>query len=423
MDYLSFYHLDEDPFRLTPDPHFFFPTPDHNDALFSLDYAVEQKEGFSLILGGPGTGKTTILRVFIAKWKDKADIALVMTPRLTPEEFLQAVLEDLNVHVCTGNKNELIKAFRDMLVERSVSGRRVIIIVDEAQSLPTETLEELRLLSNLETEKEKLLQIMLVGQPELAKKLSSDELEQLNQRIAVKAALKPLDSEETREYINYRLIKAGRGSVVFHADSVKLIHTLSKGIPRLINLFASRSLMAAYVEGSYAVARNHVGHANANLSPGGGKRGGWLKSLARRVPRGLAPYALAGAILVIAISIVFARVNVHEKMISPGNGQATPSEKTSASNSHGAAVAVKQESGSPRKPITGTTIVFSGNANLREGPSAEAGVLTWAKQGAVFEVIGEETEETGTKWFRVRMKDGADGWVSAKMVKPAGSTS
>ena len=171
MDYLTFFQLDDDPFRLTPDPEYFYPSQEHNEILNSLNYAIEQKEGFSLVVGQPGTGKTTILRILIDHWKDRAEIALVMTPRLLPEEFLQAVLEDLNIKLGKKSKNEMLKAFRDVLIEHSATGKRIIIIVDEAQNVPDETIEELRLLSNLETEKEKLLQIILMGQPELKKKL------------------------------------------------------------------------------------------------------------------------------------------------------------------------------------------------------------------------------------------------------------
>jgi general secretion pathway protein A len=153
MDYLKFFNLTDDPFRLTPDPLYFYPSQEHNEILTSLNYAIEQKEGFSLVVGEPGTGKTTILRILIDNWKDKAEIALIMTPRLSPEEFLQAVLEDINVKLPSVNKNEMIKAFRDILIRHSETGRRIIIIVDEAQDVPDETLEELRLLSNLERRK------------------------------------------------------------------------------------------------------------------------------------------------------------------------------------------------------------------------------------------------------------------------------
>jgi general secretion pathway protein A len=151
MDYLEFFGLKEDPFKITPDLAYFYPSKEHSEILTALNYAIEQKEGFFLATGEPGTGKTTILKVFIEEWKDKAEIALVLTPRLSPEEFLHAVLEDLKVPVKDKNKNEMLKAFRDFLLSSASQGKAVIIVVDEAQNLSDETLEELRLLSNLET--------------------------------------------------------------------------------------------------------------------------------------------------------------------------------------------------------------------------------------------------------------------------------
>jgi len=266
-DFLEFFNLAENPFRITPDPFYFYPSNNHNEILSSLNYAVEQKEGFFVETGEPGTGKTVTLKIFIEKWRDKAEIALIMTPRLSPEEFLLAVLEDLNIKLKnTTNKNELLKTFRDFLIEHSLSGKRVIIIVDEAQNLPDETLEELRLLSNLETEKEKLLQIILVGQPELKKRLLSENLRQLNQRVTVRTTLMPLTRDETFDYINFRLSKAGKGTITFEDKAKKLIYNTSKGIPRLINLISSRTLMAAYVEGDSHIKKRHVVYAIKHLT-------------------------------------------------------------------------------------------------------------------------------------------------------------
>src|SRR3989304_812893 len=136
MNILEFFGLKEDPFRLTPDPAYFFPSAGHNEALQSLNYLVEQREGFCLVSGEPGTGKTTLISVFMENWKEKAEIAMILTPRLSPEEFLMAVLDDFNVKSEKSNKNDILKAFRDFLVDRAQEGRPVIIIVDEAQNLP-----------------------------------------------------------------------------------------------------------------------------------------------------------------------------------------------------------------------------------------------------------------------------------------------
>lgn len=257
-NYLSFFNLNDDPFRLTPDIAYFYNSQVHATALLSLEYCVKQKEGFCVLTGEPGTGKTTILRLFIEKWKDQAEIALIMTPRLMPDEFFQAILDDFKITRTTTNKNDMLKAFRDFLLTHAANDRRVVIIVDEAQELPETTLEELRLLSNLETEKEKLLQIMLVGQHELSNKLRSKPLRQLNQRITVRVQLKPLTAPETSDYVNTRLIKGGNSSLLYNQKAKDLIYEYSGGIPRTINLLASRGLMSAFLDGSKEVLEKHV---------------------------------------------------------------------------------------------------------------------------------------------------------------------
>lgn len=285
MNFLEFYGLKEDPFRLSPDPSYFYPTACHRVASDSLEYAVEHKEGFCLVYGEPGTGKTTVLKVFMDRWRDRAEIALILTPRLSAEEFLTAVLDELNVASQGIGKVHHLKAFRDFLLEKSGAGRPVVIIVDEAQNMPDETLEELRLLSNFETEKEKLLQIILIGQPEIEQKLKKENLKQLDQRITVRARLRPLSEDEIAGYINHRLIMAGKGHLRLDDRIVNLVFRFSQGIPRLINVIASRTLMSAYLEGQNTVTPRHVKYAMDHLE------GSELKGRART--RTVALYASA----------------------------------------------------------------------------------------------------------------------------------
>jgi general secretion pathway protein A len=400
MDYLKFFNLTDDPFRLTPDPLYFYPSQEHNEILTSLNYAIEQKEGFSLVVGEPGTGKTTILRILIDNWKDKAEIALIMTPRLSPEEFLQAVLEDINVKLPSVNKNEMIKAFRDILIKHSETDRRIIIIVDEAQNVPDETLEELRLLSNLETVKEKLLQLILMGQPELRKKLQADHMKQLNQRITIKATLKPLTKSETSDYVNFRLIKAGRGSVSFDDDAKKAIYSMSKGIPRLINIIASRALMAAFISGNGVIKKNHVQYAIDHLADATPSRG-YLK---------LAGYGVLGIILIVAIVFgAFKYVNRLQSAVSQANAPRTSAQGiyTGKDKNTGAGSA----QGGQQKILTVSVEI----ANLRRGPSIETEKVAWANRGSVFRVMDEKKDDIGRKWYKIHNVDGNECWISERV--------
>ena len=429
-DYLSFFNLTEDPYRLTPDPHFFYPSAEHKDVLLSLDYAMEQKEGFSLIVGEPGTGKSTVLRTFIDKWKDKAEIALIMTPRLSPEEFLQAVLEDLNVRIDRTNKNEMIKAFRDVLIERSITDKRVMIIVDEAQNLPFETLEELRLLSNLETDKEKLLQIILVGQPELKKKLLSDNLTQLYQRIAVKTTLQPLSAVETQDYINFRLRKAGKGSVIFDDKAIKMIYKLSKGIPRLINLLSSRSLMAAYIDGGNFISRKHVEYSRQHLS---------LNETAERNKVRLLQYSLIGSALVIVIFLAFGAMHLSgiltkkadqtaKQGISAFESAPLPdkpeaAEAKIAGSPHNREIPARKVSGAytseqePTEALTKKVVTVAIGANIRSGPSLSANRVSVAAEGTQLETTGEVATTSQGRWYKIKMEDGNSAWISEKVLE------
>jgi general secretion pathway protein A len=432
MDYLAFFHLSDPPFGLSPDSTYFYPSKMHNDILASLDYAVTQKEGFSLVTGEPGVGKTMSLKVFMDRWQEKADIALILTPRLAPEEFLQAVLADLHIPLATTNKNEMIQRFRDFLLERSESGRRVIIIVDEAQNLPDGTLEELRLLSNLETEKEKLLQIILVGQPELRSRLHYPGLQQLDQRVTVRATLRPLSAEETSDYIHYRLVKAGKGTAIFDARANKAIYRFSRGIPRLINLVASRAMMVAFIDSSHQVHKEHVQLAIRHVTDEAAPRGNRHMILR---------YGLIGAVLLALVTagvLFYSRYHSGPPQLAASISrrpqlQATtpaPVPEPSAvpasiltSNSIPQAVPptplppATQDSKPGRAPTTkGTATITVAAARLRDQPSSNAEVIHKATEGDVFEVIDEWTQPNGNKWYKVRLPDGRDGWIASYII-------
>ena len=267
MTYLEFFGLKEDPFKITPDYRYFYPSKTHRIADNLLNYVVKHGEGFCVIVGEPGTGKTTVIRKFINSLKDDVIYALILTPKLNPEEFLKVVLDDLGIHLKADSKHDLLKKFREFLEKKVSEGKKILIIVDEAQNLPEETLEELRLLSNLETVNEKLVQIILLGQPELDEKLKSPQLRQLNQRITNKIRLLPLTEDETFRYIYHRLAVAGKGNIRFKDSAIKKIYKYSGGIPRIINILASRSLMSAFMTGSFVIKPENVEAAKETLNP------------------------------------------------------------------------------------------------------------------------------------------------------------
>ena len=249
--YKSFYNLQRAPFEITPDPSFLFPTTRHNEALASLYYGVTAHRGFVVLTGEVGTGKTLILRSLLGllQRRDVA-FALIFNPTLSPLEFMRYIALDFGLHVSGKAKDELIHVLNGFLLTRHQKGLTTILVVDEAHHLTSEVLEEIRLLTNLETSQQKLLQIILAGQPELDQKLDSHELRQLKQRIALRCHLDPLNTIETREYMRRRLQIAGANGAmqIFSGPAIEAVFTHSRGIPRLINTICENALLAGYAK-------------------------------------------------------------------------------------------------------------------------------------------------------------------------------
>lgn len=268
--YKDFYGLKEKPFALTPDPKFLYLSESHRGALEHLIYGVTQKEGFMLIVGDVGTGKTTICRALLERLDQKTETALILNPQISEEELLYSILSEFKITAPGMGKKGIIDALNQFLLQQLASGRNAVLIIDEAQNLSLPVLEQIRLLSNLETDKEKLLQIVLVGQPELQAKLELLALRQLNQRISVRYPLNPLTRSETRRYIEHRLIVAGsEGAIYFPDRSISLLYKYSQGTPRLINLICDRSLLGGYSRQTTLLTPRVVKGAVESL---GGKR-------------------------------------------------------------------------------------------------------------------------------------------------------
>src|SRR4030043_2257007 len=264
--YLEFYCLKEKPFSLTPDPQFLYMSESHRTAIDSLLYGSREREGFMGVPGDIGTGKTTICRSLLEKLDGNVKTAVIFNSFLTEGELLRAILQDLGFASIGRSKTERIDALNRFLLEQLSQGEHVLLIIDEAQNLSIPVLEQIRMLSNLETEKEKLLQIILLGQLELDQKLRSDELKQLNQRIAIRHHLLPLTRTEMESYIYQRLMIAGsQGSITFSKSALNENYKFSKGTPRLINLLCDRALLGGFVEQTYHIDKEIIKKAKDSL--------------------------------------------------------------------------------------------------------------------------------------------------------------
>jgi len=256
--YKAFYHLKRNPFEITPDPSFLFATGRHNEALAALYYGVRRHKGFVVLTGEVGTGKTLLLRCLMQSLKQSSDVAYayIFNGRLSPLEFLQYIAGDLGLPAVSQSKGELLLQIAHYLIARGQKKLTTVLVVDEAHHLSEEILEEIRLLTNLENADEKLLQILLVGQPELDDKLDSPDLRQLKQRVALRAHLLPLNSDETKGYIHLRLQLAGSPGpqALFPPETVAAVFQHSQGLPRLINTICENALIAAYAKQMHSVS-------------------------------------------------------------------------------------------------------------------------------------------------------------------------
>lgn len=258
--YKAYYGLRELPFSITPDTSFFFACPSYQEALNTLLIAANNGEGFIKITGEVGTGKTLLCRKFLKTLDKKFVTAYIPNPYLEPRTLMLALADELEIPLNKDvDQHQLLKAINYRLLELARAGKRVLLCLDEAQAMPLESLEALRLLTNLETEKRKLLQIVLFGQPELNQKLQLDSIRQLNQRITFHYNLSSLSKDDLEFYISHRLNVAGfSGSRLFTNGAVKALYDASAGIPRLVNILAHKSLMLAYGQGKQQVRASHV---------------------------------------------------------------------------------------------------------------------------------------------------------------------
>ncbi len=292
--YTEFFGLDEKPFALAPDPKYMFMGRSHREAFAHLLYGIEQGEGFIEVIGQVGTGTTTLCRTLLAQLGDDLEIAYIFNPSQTEIELLRSISREFGLPARAGSRSELIDELNHFLLEKNSAGRRVLLVIDEAQNLSPAVLEQVRLLSNLETERGKLIQIVLIGQPELEVILGRGDLRQLRQRITVRWKLRPFERDEVREYLEHRLRVAGlRQASLFTPAAARALYRASRGIPRIINAVADRALLAAYSTGQRGVDARTVRRAAAELPAS--QRNGWVRPK-RWIALGLLAVAIGGLV-------------------------------------------------------------------------------------------------------------------------------
>jgi general secretion pathway protein A len=329
--YTAFYGLREKPFQLSPDPRFLFLAESHREALAHLLFGIEQGQGFIAVTGEVGTGKTTLCRTLLQRLDPGAEVAILFNPQLSAQELLEAIHVELGIEMGSGSRRELMERLNRFLLEKSEHGRRVLLIVDEAQSLGADALEQIRMLSNLETETQKLIQIILLGQPEFDAMLESPSLRQLRQRISVRWRLEALTAAETAEYVRHRLrIAAGARRDLFSEAALREIHRRSGGIPRVINLLSDRALLSGYAAGAGTVSLPIVVQADRELR--GGAEAPPLAPAAPGVRARLRRHAPVAALLGLGVAMgLFAQRLVGPEPLAPAPVAPEPPETTAAS--------------------------------------------------------------------------------------------
>jgi general secretion pathway protein A len=267
--YQQYFGLRALPFSIAPDPHYLYLSNQHREALAHLMYGVGAGGGFVLLTGEVGTGKTTVCRCLLQQLPEGTEVAFIINPMQSPADLVATICDELRLPPADdqGNIRKQVDRILAHLIDTHARGYRTVVLIDEAQNLPVETMEQIRLLTNLETDETKLLQLVLIGQPELNDKLALPELRQFAQRITARYHLGPLTARETRAYVHHRLAVAGVYDEIFPDWSLRRIHSASSGVPRLINVLCDRVLLGVYAESARSVSRRHLARAISEVLP------------------------------------------------------------------------------------------------------------------------------------------------------------
>lgn len=314
--YKEYFGLKESPFSIAPDPHYLYMSDNHREALAHLLYGINSDNGFVLLTGDVGTGKTTVCRCLLAQLPENSNIAFILNPKVTVDELLATICDELGVGYPPGNISNkvFIDSINDYLINADNNGRRTVLIVEEAQNLRPEVLEQIRLLTNLETNERKLLQIIMVGQPELNELLSRSELKQLKQRITARYHLGPLTKQELSAYVLHRLSVAGVNRKLFPSRTIERLFQLSGGIPRIVNLLCDRTLLGTYVQGKSMVDLHTLNKASCEVFGDPGERRQRKKTFS---------WAIIGLLLIICGTALAATYFSHKSKLFEGNKTGT----------------------------------------------------------------------------------------------------
>ncbi|HEU4428444.1 MAG TPA: AAA family ATPase [Myxococcota bacterium] len=406
--YTQFYGLREKPFTLSPDPKYLFLSDSHREALAHLLYGIEQGEGFIAVTGEVGTGKTTLCRTLLERLDPSTEVAFVFNPPLSGMELLQAIHHELGLLGGEATRQELTEELNQFLLEKKAQGKRVLLIVDEAQNLERDALEQVRLLGNLETNTAKLIQIVLLGQPELDTKLESPDLRQLRQRITVRWRLAPLSATETREYVAHRLKVAGAAKELFTELATREIHRRSRGVPRVINLLCDRSLLAGFASQALSIGLGLVSQVEREVAgpPRGGSRfSSWRDKFVLRPDLLLA--ALVGATAFALVLGVALSTGLGERWLRRSGSEperAPAAAKPAPAAASAAPAALPDVSAAPtpsREPLADTLARISPAA--AGAASFDAMLEAWGEQGGGAELlsVGQLQDQLRKRGFSV----------------------
>ena len=420
----------EKPFGISPDPSFYYESAEHKQAIDYLTFFIAQQEGFALIYGDVGSGKTTISRIFLNTLdRETYNTALILNPVADEAEFMKEVLREFYVQNIPETKKELYDTLRLYLLEEFQRGKVNVLIIDEAQLLSYELLEFIRLLSNIETDKQKILHTVFFAQPEFLDKLKEPRMRHLSQRITVTYCIKPLTYAEVKAYINYRLFKAGaKGPLEFQDRAMKLIHTASRGYPRLINYICDRCLLVLYARSSFTVDSHVVSKViiEESIPLSTAKHTEDSKRLGfRQAPMiaGIVVLALLGAA---GYYFVFSGTYKFLFTAKPPVVQASVPQRPQDAEkqpAQAAAPAVTQTTNTapmqaaPKVNASSKKIVVNKEAaNVRAEPDVSSARIGVIVKDETLRIIGEKTDQNNRRWYKITLYEGREGWISESVV-------